>query len=337
MNFLQNPNFDEGHHHQDNITEIVVPDGWRLYWLDNVIFPGSASPAYRPESTVWWIYHAPEVEKPLFFLTGDFCWKVFKAFAPLYFAVTQTVTGLTPGQRYRFTAKVFPDIVEEYSPTGKIWARDIWAAEARAGWSAPDTPWPEGADGDIAWTEWFNIHNGNFAFGQYCDVWVEFVAPEDGRAQIWLECKAKWGFANNWFMDAFTLTEVASPPEPEPQPEPEPEPEPELPSPRGKPRVQYERTYVLMPSDCPTSWMTAVARVALPFQVTLGFSADDAGIGDLDSRTVIAVAPSHIGTGLTAAWYAENYPGVTFIPLEVNSAIELEQRLSELHEERGNG
>ncbi|HOS79552.1 MAG TPA: hypothetical protein PLJ24_04740, partial [Anaerolineae bacterium] len=63
----------------------------------------------------------------------------------------------------------------------------------------------------------------------------------------------------------------------------------------------------------------------------------DAGIGDLDSRTVIAVAPSHIGTGLTAAWYAENYPGVTFIPLEVNSAIELEQRLYDLLEGRGNG
>jgi len=324
MNLLQNPNFDQGHHHQDNITEIVVPDGWRLYWLDNVVFPGSSTPAYRPESTVWYIQHAPEVEKPLFFLTGEFCWKVFKAFSPLYFAVTQPVTGLTPGAHYRFTAKVFPDIVEQYGPNGKVWARDIWAAEARAGWSAPNTPWAQGQDGAIEWTEWFNIQSGNFTFGRYCDVWVEFVAPADGKAQIWLECKAKWGFANNWFMDAFTLTEVTPLPEPEPEPEPEPVPV------RGAPRVQYPRTYVLLPPNCPVNWVTAAARTVLTFQVTLGFSADDAGIGDLDSRTVIAVNPEDIGTGLSAAWYAEHYPGTTYIPLKAGTASELEARLYNL-------
>ncbi len=103
---------------------------------------------------------------------------------------------------------------------------------------------------------------------------------------------------------------------------------------RGAPRTQYERTYVLLPANCPGNWMTAAARTTLTFQVTLGFSADDAGIGDLDARTVIAVNPNDIGTGLSAAWYAEHYPGVNYIAIIANTASELEQRLYNLLERR---
>ena len=55
QNLLVNPGFEAGNHHQDNIAEVVVPDGWRLYWVDGVTFPGAWDnlPALRPESTVW--------------------------------------------------------------------------------------------------------------------------------------------------------------------------------------------------------------------------------------------------------------------------------------------
>ena len=47
-NLLTNPGFEAGHHRQDGIPEITVPDGWRLHWLDNAEFFGSDGPAARP-------------------------------------------------------------------------------------------------------------------------------------------------------------------------------------------------------------------------------------------------------------------------------------------------
>jgi hypothetical protein len=330
MNLLKNPGFNEGHHHQDNVAELVVPDDWRLHFLDGETFPnGSDLPALRPESVVWNIKDAPEHEKELFFLDGSFCLKVFKAHAPLYFALTQVVSGLTPNTRYRFTAQVYPDIVKGHQGGHKVRPGDIWHAEARAGSSDPDTPWPRGHDGAVNWSAWFNINNGNFAFGEYCDIWQEFVAPTSGEVRVWVECKAKWADAeNNWFMDAFSLEPVESsvgPIEPPPGGGTEPKPEPG----RGAPRVQYARTYLLLPTDVDPGMAQAAMRVALATGVTVGFSPDDGGIGDLDQRRVVCVNPDQIGTGLRA-WYDDFYPGVAFVPVGAANAAELETKLNQL-------
>ena len=80
MNLLTNPGFNAGYHHQDDVSELTVPDGWQLYYVDNDTFPGCGTPpAYRPESVVWNIEDAPKHEKKLFFLDGNYCLKVFKA------------------------------------------------------------------------------------------------------------------------------------------------------------------------------------------------------------------------------------------------------------------
>jgi hypothetical protein len=331
-NLLTNPGFNDGHHHQDNIAEVVVPDAWHLYYLDNAKFPGIGAggpPAYRPESVVWNIKGAPEHEKDLFFLDGIYCLKVFKAWAPVYFALTQHVKGLTPGKRYRFNAQVFPDIVETYSGSKKVRPGDIWSAEARAGWSHPDTPWPKGQDGEVNWSEWFNKASGNFEFGEYGDVWVDFTAPDSGEARVWLECKAKWGFQNNWFMDAFSLVEVGETVDGEEEEEEEGEGE-EKKAPRGTPRVPYNRTYVLLPTSLSLAMALAAMRAAYDKKSTLGFSADDAGIGDLDIRRVVCVNPQDIGTGLDQAWYDEHYPGVTFEAVQASDPSELETRLKDV-------
>jgi hypothetical protein len=322
MNLLKNPNFDEGHHHQDNIPEIVVPDDWYLYWIDKETFKGASGVAYRPESVVWNIKDAPIHEKSIFFLSGNYCWKIFKANAPVYYAATQAVSGLTPGAKYRFNAKVYPDIVTGHAGGKKIRPGDMWAAEARAGWSTPDTPWPHGEDGDVIWHEWFNMQNKDFVFGEYNDVWVEFEAPASGEVRVWVECKAKWGFENNWFMDSFSLEQVGegsggvTPVEP-----------PE----RGAPREQYARTYILLPASISLEMAQVAFKVAFEHRATIGFSSDDAGIGDLDSRRVICISPEKIGTGLDQAWYDTYYPGVVFIPItSFASAAELEQKLKAL-------
>lgn len=317
MNLLKNPNFDEGHSHQDNIPEIVVPNGWYLYWIDKKVFKGAESVAYRPESVVWNIINAPQNEKSLFFLSGNYCWKVFKANAPLYYAATQVVTGLTPGAVYRFNAPVFPDIVTGYSAGKKVRPGDIWSAEARAGWSDPNTPWPQSEDGDVSWSEWFNKNSNNFEFGVYNNVWVEFTAPASGEVRLWLECKSKWGFENNWFMDSFSLEQVGGTPAPTPTPTPISTPATTPPAPtsdgRGTPRKQFARTYILLPESIPLEMALVAMRVAHKMHATVGFSPDDAGMGDLDVRRVICIYPDKIEAGLDQAWYDTYYPGVKLV------------------------
>jgi hypothetical protein len=377
MNLLTNPGFDQGHYHQDDVAELVVPDGWYLYYIDNDTFPGCGNPpAFRPESVVWNVKDAPEWEQDLYFLSGEYCLKVFKAQAPVYFALTQAVSGLTPGASYRFTAQVYPDIVTDYRDGQKIRPGDIWHAEARVGWSDPDTPWPRAEDGDVNWAKWFNVQNQNFQFGVYNEIWQEFRAPPSGEVRVWLECKAKWGDAeNNWFMDAFSLVPVgvdAGPaPHPEPAPAPgpvsQPEPTPETspgpapipepapgpvsepepspgpisgpspgpaPSPapapqpaRGAPRAQYARTYLLLPQSLTPPMVVTAMRVAYETFATVGFSADDAGVGDLDQRRVVCVNPEQIGTGLNQAWYDQYYPGVKFVSVSAHNPADLEATL----------
>ncbi len=85
--------------------------------------------------------------------------------------------------------------------------------------------------------------------------------------------------------------------------------------PSGDPRTSYRRVYVLMPPTATEKWIVAAARGSYTGRYTVGFSADDAGIGDLEHRHVIAVNPHHWPGVLTVAWFRQNYPGVTFTPV----------------------
>jgi hypothetical protein len=73
--------------------------------------------------------------------------------------------------------------------------------------------------------------------------------------------------------------------------------------------------------------VVAAARVARAKGITLGFSPDDAGVGDLDKRRVVCVNPDQIGTGLSQDWYNEHYPGVQFIAIRADEPAVLETAL----------
>jgi hypothetical protein len=94
--------------------------------------------------------------------------------------------------------------------------------------------------------------------------------------------------------------------------------------PSGEPRETYRRIYVLLPPTATDKWLISAARGSYTGRYTVGFSADDAGLGDLEERWVIAVNPHHWPGVLTAAWFKQNYPGVTFIPLVANTPDDLE-------------
>lgn len=105
---------------------------------------------------------------------------------------------------------------------------------------------------------------------------------------------------------------------------------PAVPPQRGLPRVQYKRTYVLLPPDADAAWALAVVDGAWErHRYTIGGSADDAGIGDLDVRRVIAVNAGKWPNDLRT-FFAEHYPGAEYIPVEAASPQELRSKLQAL-------
>jgi hypothetical protein len=100
--------------------------------------------------------------------------------------------------------------------------------------------------------------------------------------------------------------------------------------PRGQPRTQYRRTYVLLPPTAGAAWARAVVEGMWDEEhYTIGSSADDAGIGDLDVRCVIAVNPHEWpGTLSLKDFYKQYYPGVEYKPITAATPAELKQKLA---------
>jgi hypothetical protein len=100
--------------------------------------------------------------------------------------------------------------------------------------------------------------------------------------------------------------------------------------PRGYPRVQYERTYVLLPPTADAAWARAVVESTWDQRrYTIGGSADDAGVGDLDVRRVIAINPQDWqGDQSLEEFYAEYYPGVEYRTITAATPEELAQKLA---------
>jgi len=102
---------------------------------------------------------------------------------------------------------------------------------------------------------------------------------------------------------------------------------PPPPAGRGEPRTQYERTYVLLPPSGDTALAATVVKQTWDQERwTVGGSADDAGIGDLDARRVIAIGPDG-WPGDLAAFFTQHYPGVEYWPLEYDNDYQLKGRL----------
>ncbi|NIV28416.1 MAG: peptidoglycan DD-metalloendopeptidase family protein, partial [Anaerolineae bacterium] len=96
---------------------------------------------------------------------------------------------------------------------------------------------------------------------------------------------------------------------------------------RGLPREQYKRTYVLIPPGGDASLAALIMEQMWDAKRwTVGGSADDAGIGDLDVRQIIAISPGDWGGDLEA-FFEEHYPGIAYWPLEYSSEYQLVGRL----------
>lgn len=208
-NLLVNPGFEEGHHKQDGIPEITVPNGWRLHWLDNAEFPGSDGPAARPESVVWFIGDAPADEQGLFFRDGSYALKVFKGGRPVYAALSQDVSGLEVGRRYRLVAPVYIDIVSSYNGGNKLAPGDLESGLVRLGAGPVGAPWLDEAS--ISYSGFWTAATISPFYLAYPVFVFDFTATQPNMT-VYVEFGSRDPYPNNgFFLDTiglYTLDEV---------------------------------------------------------------------------------------------------------------------------------
>lgn len=197
-NLLTNPGFENGHHHQDGIAEIVVPDGWRLNWVDDAPFSDSYNglPAYRPETVVWDATGGIPAGEAGLWRDGIFTFKLFKSWAPMYAALSQDVSGLQVGRRYQLVAPVYTDI---YDWEGrKVPPTDASHGQVRLGASPVGAAWRNEAA--IAYSGWSYA-----AYGNYATYTFDFTVTQASMT-VWIEVKGTYPHSNNgFFMDTLAL------------------------------------------------------------------------------------------------------------------------------------
>ena len=162
--------------------------------------------------------------------------------------------------------------------------------------------------------------------------WYDTLGARD--YWLWAFCPFTLGPTSQWtandYQKAYPLAVdymIGTRNEENARPAEQPEPEPQLG--RGAPRVQYERTVILLPPTADATWAHAVVDATWNSKrISIIPSADDAGIGDLDVRNVIAVNIAE-WPGDLVAFFDLYYPGVNVTCVEAASPAELLALLSE--------
>lgn len=337
---LYNGNFESDWSEESSHHCFVFPVGEDRYETDigNIFTPPGWITWFIHDPNVWDQPEVRDARSPERVMEGDKAILLFTFFRKHDAGFLQQAQ-VSPGTRYRVTgfAHAWSNHQDSNHPDD---------------FPHPDDPtWSEGAERDVvAWVEGSQPGNGqpqqdakaNFTFWIGIDptggtdpradtvVWgegyhiyngyarqltVEAVAEAD-TITVFLRSTTLWAFKHNdAYWDGIQLKAI------------------EAGKCRGHPRAQYKRTYVLLPPGHDAAWAHAVVDGAWDDKrYTIGGSADDAGIGDLDVRRVIAVNPGD-WNGNLAAFYAEHYPGIKLDILEAATPEEL----VELLQNGGNG
>ncbi|MCA9865126.1 MAG: hypothetical protein KC410_01405 [Anaerolineales bacterium] len=215
-NLLINAGFEEGHFNQDGIAEIVVPNGWRMHWSDNELIFGGEWPSARPETVVWNATGGVPAGEEIFWRDGIYTMKVFKAYAPMWAAISQDVQGLEVGRKYRLSVPMFIDIFEDYQNGRKIPPFRKDSGKVRLGASPVGAAWRD--ESAIQYSGWWTADTVD-PFYQAMPTFVyDFVATQPNMT-IWIEMASSYPYPNNGFFydlpGLFALNEtapVAAPP-----------------------------------------------------------------------------------------------------------------------------
>jgi len=85
---------------------------------------------------------------------------------------------------------------------------------------------------------------------------------------------------------------------------------------KGEPRTDYERTVHVVPQDTTLERYLEICREAFKAKSTVGFSYDDAGIGNLTVRNAKLWDIPAVSRNQFQTWFINYYPGtiVSFMP-----------------------
>lgn len=255
-NLLENPGFENGHYNQDGIAEIVVPNGWRMHWSDRELIFGGEWPSARPETVVWNATGGIPAGEELFWRDGIYTMKVFKAYAPMWAAISQDVEGLEVGRKYRLVVPIYIDIFEDYEGGAKIppWRKD--SGKVRLGASPVGAAWRN--ESAIAYSGWWTADTVDPFYQAMPTFIYDFVATQPNMT-VWIEMASSWPYMNNGFFYDLPGQPPARRPANRPRPPPRPRsPPPPCRRPRPAPTAPWS-TWFSRASRC-GCWPFATPR-----------------------------------------------------------------------------
>lgn len=203
-NLLRNPGFEDGTYPFDRLGILYIPKEWTFTFRDgpNDQLPRQTVPWGRPNAGCLGLQQFPPHEHPIFFQQGSqMLWKTWQGKSyPQYISLSQTLT-LTPGQTYRFTANVCPDMVTQYGgPQGKVFIDDPDAYGVRV----------LAASGGQTFSSEFK-KTQQLPNDQYTPVSVDFTPPA-ADVTVSVEAYGIFPLENNcFFMDNFSLEAIEAP------------------------------------------------------------------------------------------------------------------------------
>lgn len=300
MTSLINPSF-EGLWVDDIIigTKNQVPNGWNLTYLQmgetlksaGVFADLDHEPVYEIVETIPECVHKglfgdtwnlPENERPdgstPLILDGIRTYNIFSNYNPFSAQLNQTVR-FEPGTTIRLHWPVNTHHQNDGSPGAAAW---------RVGLNNVFCDWKTFEHGftDREWT-----------LGQ-----IDYTVPANGEVFVWGQFESRALAGIDFFMDDIYIEVLENPVIIE----------------DGDPRVPYERTYLLLPGKSvlsraeTTRLLGFLSNQIYDYQWTVGFSADDAGIGKLPVRRVIVISLNEDDWDKKALldFYSTYYPGV---------------------------
>lgn len=303
MNSLKNYDFKGGTYQPSGQVSLVLPNNWEAGWLDNVKGPrGTEAKCLKPEilviTAVQPYLNPPRTEPPDNSVTG------FKLYGTICYWLLQQVVS-TPGKEYSLNARAHAWSRMSEDPNDAHYSHGIGTGAFYA---------PEGAAGlndgqrNYRFRLGIDPFGGKDPFGSAviwgvgAHIYNTFSAVPEVKASaradkitVFMFVDCLYGMVNsNSFLSRPVLEETGVAPS----------------TGRGKPREDYERTFWVMPQDTTHERALQIFEQAFPLKGTLGFSYDDAGIGDLNKRTAVLWDLKLSQQQEFRDWYTQWYPGV---------------------------